>query len=805
VLFKLLSGAFIFYLNPNQMKSNFNIVIFILSFFANSGTGQTFQGFYNFEFDETTGKLLFTVDKLNQDFLMVNAFGTGIGSNDLGIDRGKLNDIRVVRFEKHGDKILLIQPNLGFRAISNNIYEVNAVNEAFAKSVIFGFKIEKKENNNYIIDISSLLYEDLNLVANSLKEAKQGTYKLEKSRCALYFDNIHAFPKNIEFETIMTLTGEATGNYIKSVTPTPEVVTFRQHVSFIELPDNGYTPRKFHPESGYFYTSYYDYATPIHSPIEKKFIVRHRLEKKNPEQKVSEAKEPIIYYIDPGCPEPIKSALMEGGKWWNQAFEAAGFKNAFDVRELPAGAHPLDVRYNMIQWVHRSTRGWSYGSSITDPRTGEILKGHVSLGSLRVRQDFLIAQGLLSPYKENDDNHQEMTKMALDRLKQLSAHEIGHTIGLAHNFAASTNDLSSVMDYPHPYVTLNQDGSMNFTKAYDNKIGIWDKRAIMYGYSTYKNENEEKDGLNKIINENHNMGLRFLTDEDARSLGSASPVNHLWDNGSDPITELDRLMALRAVAMSKFGLNTIPSGTPISELEKIFVPLYFMHRYQVEAVGKLIGGIEYSYAVKGFGKINPLKPVADDKQDQALNSLLGLLNEKNLVIPDQIAQWLYPPAYGYARNRESFPTSSSPGFDSQKVYESAVGQIIDILLQPERLNRLANQKKLTPYLQKIFTSLSTNPTTDIIRQSAEIQYLSRLMALNIAENSSHSLKAAISAAISEYNNILVKQLSLTKLGIHEQYIGKLLSMTQEQIKEIKLPVISSLPPGAPIGSCGMDY
>jgi Met-zincin/Domain of unknown function (DUF5117) len=784
------------------MKNSLFSVLLYLFIFTNFVSGQSFQGFYNFEFDEATGKLLLTVDKLNQDFLMVNAFGTGLGSNDIGIDRGKLNDIRVVRFEKHGDKILLTQPNLGFRANSNNIHEVRAVTEAFAKSVIFGFKIEKKVGENYIIDISGLLYEDLNLVATSLKEAKQGTYKLEKSRCALYFDNIHAFPKNVEFETIMTLTGDATGSYIKSVTPSPEVVSFRQHVSFIELPDNGYTPRKFHPESGYFYTSYYDYATPIHSPIEKKFIVRHRLEKKNPEQKVSEAKEPIIYYIDPGCPEPIKTALMEGGKWWSQAFEAAGFSNAFDVRELPSGAHPLDVRYNMIQWVHRSTRGWSYGSSITDPRTGEILKGHVSLGSLRVRQDFLIAQGLLSPYKDNADNHQQMTKLALDRLKQLSAHEIGHTIGLAHNFAASTNDLSSVMDYPHPYVTLNQDGSMNLTKAYDNKIGIWDKRAIMYGYAVYKNENEEKDGLDKIIHENHNMGLRFLTDEDARSLGSASPVNHLWDNGSDPITELDRLMTLRAVAMSTFGLNTIPSGTPVSELEKIFVPLYFMHRYQVEAVGKLIGGLEYTYAVKGFGKIEPLKPVSEDKQDRALNSLLGLLNEKNLAIPEQISQWLYPPAYGYARNRESFPTSSSPGFDSQNVYESAVGQIIDILLQPERLNRLANQKKLTPYLKKIYSILAENPNTDIIRQTAQIQYLSRLLALTIAESSSHLLKASITAEV----NVYIKNwFSADKESVHEQYMLKLLAMTPEQIKEIKLPVISALPPGAPIGSCGMDY
>ena len=205
----------------------------------------------------------------------------------------------------------------------------------------------------------------------------------------------------------------------------------------------------------------------------------------------------------------------------------------------------MDVRYNLIQWVHRSTRGWSYGASVIDPRTGEIIKGHVSLGSLRVRQDFLIAQGLLQPYETGKPASKEMEAMALARLRQLSAHEVGHTIGLSHNFAASYNDRASVMDYPHPYVTLKSDGSMDFSKAYDDKIGAWDKRTVRYGYQDFpKGTNVEK-ALNDILLENNKLGLKYISDEDARPLGGAHPYAHLWDNGTDAIAEFKRLAAVR--------------------------------------------------------------------------------------------------------------------------------------------------------------------------------------------------------------------------------------------------------------------
>ena len=321
-------------------------------------------------------------------------------------------------------------------------------------------------------------------VAKTLRDSKQGSYKVDKTKSAIEINNTKAFPNNVEFEALLTFSGEAKGSLIKSVTPDPDNVTVFQHHSFIKLPDNNYTPRKFDTRSGAISISYMDYSSPIDEPITKKYVIRHRLEKKNPELEISEAVEPIIYYLDPGTPEPVKSALLDGGRWWNQAYESIGFKDAFQVKMLPDGVDPLDCRYNVIQWVHRSTRGWSYGASVVDPRTGEIIKGHVSLGSLRIRQDYMIAQALTKDPFSTDNQKNKMLELAIARIRQLSAHEIGHTIGFAHNFAASANNRASVMDYPHPLVDLKDD-EIVFDDVYDTGIGDWDKVTVAYSCLLY--------------------------------------------------------------------------------------------------------------------------------------------------------------------------------------------------------------------------------------------------------------------------------------------------------------------------------
>ena len=277
--------------------------------------------------------------------------------------------------------------------------------------------------------------------------------------------------------------------------------------------------------------SYADYATPIQDPLVKRFIIRHRLRKKDPTAPLSDPVQPIVYYVDRGAPEPIRSALIEGASWWSQAFVAAGYKNAFQVKELPEGVDPMDVRYNVIEWVHRSTRGWSYGTSIIDPRTGEIIKGHVSLGSLRVRQDFLIAQGLVEAYANGATPDPRLLELSLARLRQLAAHEVGHTLGLQHNFAASTQNRASVMDYPPPLVSIDSKGNIDLSQAYATGIGAWDKRTILYGYREFPNGTDEAAGLASILQENIAQGLRYLTDADARPPGSANPFAHLWDSG----------------------------------------------------------------------------------------------------------------------------------------------------------------------------------------------------------------------------------------------------------------------------------
>ncbi len=763
------------------------------------------DGFFNYKYDKDAGKIMLQLpdSKLDFEFLYVNSLSAGVGSNDIGLDRGQLGGTQIVKFIRTGDKVLLVQPNQEFRAISDNPLEQRAVKEAFAESVLWGFPIkEQAEGSTSLeIDITPFLLRDAHNVVGRLKRTKQGSYKLDKTRCAIWEPRTKNFPKNSEFESILTFTGNPEGAYIRSVAPNANAVTVRQHHSFIELPDDNYTPRAFHPYSAYGTVSFYDYATPIEESIEKRFIRRHRLQKKNPTAAKSEAVEPIVYYVDSGCPEPIKSALIEGASWWNQAYEAAGFVNAFQVKEMPADADPMDVRYNVIQWVHRSTRGWSYGASVADPRTGEIIKGHVSLGSLRVRQDFMIAQGILSPYDGTPNADESMKQLALARLRQLSAHEVGHTIGLAHNFASSVNDRASVMDYPHPVIKLDASGNVDLSEVYDDKIGEWDKVTIRYGYTQFNTQEEEDAGLKSIIEAAQTKGLKFISDRDARPAGGAHPYAHLWDNGASATAELDRMMELRAESMQRFGEHSIREGMPYSELEKVLVPLYLMPRYQIEAAAKLIGGVEYDYNVKGDMLYNEVKPVNASVQKEALVSLLNVISPSSLEIPSHILELIPPPAFGYSRDRESFESNTGLVFDALGPAESLTNHTIRFLLDHVRLARiyrnnvafgsaLSLDRYLTEVMEGIYNAKATGSYQSAIMDQNKLIAFSHMLKLISDENVDNNVASVA-------HGVLDKITSTSS----DSYLKHLYKSALDDPSAFKLPAISDMPPGSPIG-CG---
>jgi hypothetical protein len=773
-----------------------------------------FPGFFPFYQDEKEGRIFLEIGRLEEEILYVNALAAGVGSNDIGLDRNQLGSTRIVQFKRIGTKVLMVEPNYDYRALSPNPDERRSVEDAFARSVIWGFKVEAEEGNRVLIDFTPFLLRDAHGVAARLRQNNQGTYRPEESRSAVHFEMTKNFPKNSEFEAWVTFSGEGAGAWLRSVTPTPESLTVRMRHSLMALPDPGYQTRKYDPRSGYYAVTFHDYAVPISRSLTQRYITRHRLEKKNPAAKLSEPVEPIIYYVDRGAPEPIKSALIEGASWWNQAFEAAGYKNAFQVMELPADADPLDARYNVINWVHRSTRGWSYGSSVTDPRTGEIIKGHVLLGSLRVRQDFLIAQGLTEAYESGEKPDPRLEQMALARLRQLSAHEVGHTLGIMHNFAASVNDRASVMDYPHPYIALDKLGNMDFSKAYDTGIGEWDKRAIIFGYQDFAEGTDETRALQEILRETQNMGLVYLTDQDGRPQGSAHPQTHLWDNGDSAAEELKRLLDVRKIALGRFGEVNIPVGEPLAQLERVLVPLYLAHRYQVEAAAKVVGGLQYGYAVRGDGQ--PWVAMVEDQQQRiALEALLLTLAPENLTLPENILKLLPPQPPLYNRDRELFKTYTGNVFDPVAAAQAAAVHTVEMILHPERLARMIEHRARDP------KRLSVNDMIDQILSAAKVQKAQTPMEQEIARSTEkvvvsrllqlageQSIQPQVSAIAAFKLNELEKRLEQqagyaedVDQGAHYLWLLQQIRRFKSNPATFKLPPAPILPDGAPIG-CG---
>ena len=768
------------------------------------------DGFVDLYWDADSGRILIDVEEFDQPFIYQSSLSRGVGSNDLGLDRGQLGMTRVVRFVRSGPKILLVEDNLAYRANTDNEDEKQAIVESFARSVIWGFEDLDPSDSTAIIDATPFLIRDAHGISTRLNLTAEGSYTADAARSAIYMPRTKAFPDNTEAEAIVTFAGTPTGAHLATVTPDATAVTVHIHHSFVRLPDDGYEPVAYDPRAGVLgsqwdASGFSDYATAIGDDLTIEYGRRHRLQKKDPSAAISEAVEPIIYYLDRGAPEPVRSALLEGANWWSQAFEAAGYKDAFQVKMLPPDADPMDVRYNVIQWVHRSTRGWSYGDTIADPRSGEILKGHVSLGSLRVRQDYLIAEGLLAPYV-NEDVPTDMIDMSLARIRQLSAHEVGHTIGFEHNFAASTQDRASVMDYPVPLVKIRDDESLDLSDAYDNKIGAWDKRTVLYAYQDFAEGVDADAARLAILEETIAAGFKYVSDDDSRSLATSHPDGNVWDNGEDAIVELEHLMRVREIALRNFSQRNIRLGRPLATIEEVLVPIYLLHRFQIVAVGKLIGGSYHNYNLRGDGQALP-SPVSAARQQQAIDALIATLDPEQLQLRDELVKTIPPRPPGNSKTRETFTGSTGLAFDAKAPAASATAMTLMVLLEPSRAARLADAGE--PGFAAITEALigaswrarQLNGMTGAIQRQTNMQVLHGLLGLAFNPAADGDVRALALDAIYSIDAWLSRQSPKSAVWkAHYRFARFEIDRLLGDPGQIELLLPLTIPPGSPIGS-----
>jgi hypothetical protein len=800
------------------------------------------DGYFPLYWEERTGSMFLEIPRFDSEFLFTTGLTSGLGSNDIGLDRGGGSGGRVVLFQRVGPRVMLVQPNQSFRSSSNNPRERKSVEESFAKSVLWGFTVAAESNGRVLVDATQFFLRDVHGAAGSLRP---GTYRIDPTRSAFHLPTTRGFPKNTEVDMMLTFVSEPGGGRgggggpsqgpgaigtgggaagagrggglfagtVASVTPSADAVTLREHASFVELPDGNYKTRVDDPRAGYGGISYVDYSTPIGEPMVPRFVRRHRLEKKDPAAAMSEPVKPIQYWVDPGAPEDVKKALLEGAAWWNQAFEAAGFRNAFKVDVLPDGADPMDIRYNMINWVHRSTRGWSSGGTVTDPRTGEIIKATVTLGSLRDRQDYMIFEGLLSPYTTGNEKPSVLYETALARIRQLSAHEVGHTLGLGHNYYDSRKGWISVMDYPHPLVTLRDDGTIDLSKAYTAQIGDWDKVAINYGYREFPAETQEGAALKKILDDAWADDVRYFTNQDT----DIHPRADQWSNGVNQADELNRLMRVRRAALNRIGEQTIRNGAPMTTIEEPLVPIYMFHRYAVEGASSMLGGQDFIYAMRGDGR-TPVQWESAANQRKALDALTTTLRPSELTIPAKVLAAIPPRPPGFGLHRELFPRTTGEGFDPLAPGTIAADVTIGFILQLDRAARLVAQHAVDPTLPSLeevidrltratFDATTATPYEAEVRRATERVLVNRLSWVAAGAGNSQA-RAIATLKLTRLATRLRSETGKTEAdAAHRALLAADIKRYLDNPNEVAALVMAPppAPPGAPIGDLGEEW
>jgi hypothetical protein len=784
---------------------------------------QSQPGFIDVWRDIDKGRVLLSVAVLEQPFLLLSSLPYALGSNDVGLDRGQPGEMRMVHFEKHGARLFLVQDNTRYVAASADKDERAAVKESFSSAVLWAGDILASDGGRHLIDFSSFLLADRHGVAASLAASKQGGYQVDLSRSAVLAAEAKAFPDNVELEALLTFAGPGQADYVRQVAADPASLSMRQRISMVRLPQagsqaGGWQPRTYHPYSGGFDVGYYDFATPLASSIDVHWQVRHRLEKTDPSAAVSTVKKPIVYYVDRGAPEPVRSALIAGASWWASAFEKAGFKDAYRVELLPEGVDAMDIRYNVIHWVHRATRGWSYGNALADPRTGEIIRGAVTLGSQRVRQDILIAESLLAPYGKNAPAvKQKMAEeMALARLRQLAAHEVGHTLGFAHNFAASRMGNGSVMDYPHPIIKLNARGEVDLADAYGVGVGPWDDYIVKYIYGDFGGGAQEQTALARLRSEARAAGMLYSSDQDDRAPGASHPDGLLWDFGPDSIKTWNQLGAVRQRALQTFSVDVLPDARQIGELEARLVPVYLLQRYQGEALARLIGGGDFDYASSGDVKAGiaraGIKATPAAVQRQALNRLVDSLRAEYLALPAGVLDILTPPSMGHERGREYFATRMDSVFDAFSIAEAGAAQTAGFLLDAGRVNRLAWQHARDaqqPGVQEVLSLLlqktwKREPVPASVVGGEAVQLAADWVVVDTMLNllDGGKLHANVAAEVRQSTRELAQWLQKNPgKGVtadSRKQAAELIASYLSDPRSVKLRTMPTIPPGAPI-------
>ena len=707
------------------------------------------DGFIPLYIDSKQGKLLLELPRDSMRALMFVTLATGLGSNPIGLDRGSGGDSYVARFDRNGDNVLVVFENWNYRSsATDNPAHVRTVLEAFPPSTPGSLPIVTEEAGKILVDATEFVMRDWNDVSGTLTANDEGSYSVARDRSSIYRPYTKAFPENSEIDVALTFAAQGPpGKTVASIVPDSRSFTLRQHISFLQLPDAGYTPRVLDPRVGYFGITFKDYAQPIQLPLEQRWIARHRLERVDPADPNSPIKNPLVYYIDRGIPEPIRTATKQGVSWWIDAFDRAGLKGGFKVEDLPEGVDPMDARYNVLQWENRNERGWSVGGAIGDPRTGELIKAMARLDSHRARTDYNLYAGL-----KGADAAAADTAFVLARVRQVSAHEIGHTLGLSHNYIASTYERASVMDYPPPRARLDASGNIDVSSAYAVGPGAYDVFAIHWGYGIFP-PGTEQDSLRAIVADGLRRGLLFLSDADARPEFASDPRTNLWDDAASPLEFLHHEMGVRRVAMARFNEHNIRVGEPIALLQERFVPVYLMHRFAINSVSKTIGGMEYSNAVRGDGA-QETHPIDGATQRRALSALIAALTPTELAIPDTVITLLGPRPFSYDPYVELFNSQTRPAFDELGAARTLAQMIVDAILQRDRAGRLVQFSIRGPApltLAETIDSLtaswysirSGSAKTDALRRVAQRAVADRLLLLAADKEAAPDVRAIV--------------------------------------------------------------